>query len=226
MKCNKCQRPMHKVDRRDELVQLDEDVTDGQMADYLAAEYSGNHGAWNLGIVEYFCHKCNLYTQVVNDELPDYYPLIQAWHEKAAEGDTFSRFVFQYLAFIAHIKNHLFFEAPSDRIAIQRLKREDRIGHTYLKAVAGNEDLHQIWSEVIIELERRPLHNSSTDPTTLKSINGGIVQKMIRIEIVIYRRAECCLSRIGRTWSNIGIALGITSSTEEKIPILAVTLFL
>ena len=94
MKCNKCQRPMHKVDRRDELVQLDEDVTDGQMADYLAAEYSGNHGAWNLGIVEYFCHKCNLYTQVVNDELPDYYPLIQAWHEKAAEGDTFSRFVF------------------------------------------------------------------------------------------------------------------------------------
>jgi len=164
MKCNKCQRLMHKVDRRNEMAELDEDATDGQMADHLAAEYSEDHGAWNLGIVEYFCHKCNLYTQVVNDELPDYCPLIQAWHEKAVEGDTFSRFVFQYLAFIAHIKNHLFFDAPSDRVAIQRLKREDRIGHAYLEAVAGNGDLHQIWSEVIIDLERRPLHNSSTDP--------------------------------------------------------------
>ena len=155
---------MRKIDRRDEMTELDEDATDGQMADYLAAECSGDHGAWNLGVVEYFCRKCNLYSQVVNDELSNYYPLIEAWHEKAAQGDTFSRFVFQYLAFIAHIKNHIFFDAQSDRIAIQRLKREDRIEHAYLETIASDKDLNQFWSEVITELKRRPLHNSSTDP--------------------------------------------------------------
>ena len=159
---------MRKIDRRNEMAELDEDATDGQMADYFAAEYSGDRGAWNLGIVEYFCPKCNLYSQVVNDELPSYYPLIEAWHENAAEGDTFSRFVFQYLAFIAHIKNNLFYDAPSDRIAIQRLKGEDRICHAYLETVASDKDLNQSWSEIITELERRPLHNSSTDPDYLE----------------------------------------------------------
>jgi hypothetical protein len=164
MKCNKCQRPMLKIDRRDEMDELNDDATDGQMADYFAAELSGDNGAWNLGIVEYFCPKCNLVSQVVNDELPSYYPLIEAWHKKAAEGDTFSRFVFQYLSFIAHIKNHLFYDAPSDRKAIQKLKRAHRIGHAYLNMIENNEDLHQSWSSVITELENKPLHNSSSDP--------------------------------------------------------------
>ncbi|MES9828069.1 MAG: hypothetical protein ABW201_07385 [Candidatus Thiodiazotropha sp.] len=134
------------------------------MADYFAAELSGDHGVWNLGIVEYYCPKCKLYLQVVNDELPNYYPLMEAWHQKAAEGDTFSRFVFQYLAFIAHIKNNLFYDAPNDRLAIQRLKRSDDIGRNYVKMVLEDEDLHQCWDEVITELANKPLHNSSTDP--------------------------------------------------------------
>jgi hypothetical protein len=49
MKCSRCQRPMHKIDRRDEMVDLDDSATDGQMADYIAAELSGDNGAWNLG---------------------------------------------------------------------------------------------------------------------------------------------------------------------------------
>lgn len=164
MKCSKCHGPMRKIDRRDEMAELNEDATDGQMADYFAAENSGDHGAWNLGIVEYYCPKCKLYSQVVNDELPNYYTLIEAWHEKAAEGDTFSRFVFQYLAFIAHIKNNLFYDTPSDRLAIQRLKRSDGIGDDYVKRVIDDEDLRQCWDEVITELAKKPLHNSSTDP--------------------------------------------------------------
>jgi len=164
MKCSKCNRPMYKIDRRDEIDELNEDATEGQMADYLASELSGDNGAWNIGIVEYSCGKCNLQVQVVNDELPNYYPLIAAWHNKSAEGDTFSRFVFQYLAFIAHIKNNLFYDATSDRIAMQRLKREDRIKHAYLETVASDKYLIQLWNEVITELEKRPLHNSSTDP--------------------------------------------------------------
>lgn len=33
MKCSRCQRPMHKIDRRDEMAELDDSATDGQMAD-------------------------------------------------------------------------------------------------------------------------------------------------------------------------------------------------
>ncbi len=164
MKCHRCQRPMHKVDRRNEMDELNEDATEGQMADCSAAELSGDNGAWNLGIVEYFCTRCNLYSQVVNDELPDYYPLIKGWHEKAAEGDTFSRFVFQYLAFIAYIKNCLYYDVQRDREAIQRLKQENIVAHTYLEKVANEEDLGQFWVKIINELERKPLHNSSIDP--------------------------------------------------------------
>lgn len=155
---------MLKIDRRDEMDELNEGATDGQMADYFAAELSGDNGAWNLGIVEYFCPTCKLYSQIVNNELPSYYPLIGAWHEKAAQGDTFSRFVFQYLSFIAHIKNNLFYDATTDRRAIQRLKREERIQHTYIEMVSNDNDLAQFWREIITELEIRPLHNSSFDP--------------------------------------------------------------
>jgi hypothetical protein len=163
MKCSKCQNPMHKVDRRDEMAELDDDATDGQMADYFATELSGDSGAWNLGIVESRCPKCNLYSQIVNDELPSYYPLIEGWHEKSSEGDTFSRFLFQYLAFIAHIKNNLFFDARSDRHAIQRLKIEGGIAQSYLETIIGDDALTQFWNEVITELDKKPLHNSSAD---------------------------------------------------------------
>lgn len=46
MKCSKCKRAMLKVDRRNEMAEFDDDATDGQMADYLAAELSGDtaHG--------------------------------------------------------------------------------------------------------------------------------------------------------------------------------------
>lgn len=164
MKCNKCQRPMHKVGRREEMAELSEDATDGQMADYFAAELSGDNGVWNLGIVEYFCAKCVLVVQVVSDQLPSHYPLIEAWHEKAAEGDTFSRFVFQYLAFIAHVKNNLFYDVPNDRLAIQRLKRDSRIKSDYINLVMNDVILHQVWNQVLTELQAKPLYNVSADP--------------------------------------------------------------
>lgn len=164
MKCHQCNRPMKKIDRRDEMADLDEDVTDGQMADYLAAELSGDNGEWNLGIVEYCCSKCDLLVQVINDQLTDYDPLIRGWHEKAASGDSFSRFVFQYLSFIAYIKNKLFYEEQSDRRAIQRLKQDDRIRNNYLLLIHEDKELGQAWGEIREELERQPLHNSSADP--------------------------------------------------------------
>lgn len=164
MKCSKCLNPMNKIERRNELDELGEGATEGQMADYFAAEVSGDNGAWNIGIVEYFCPRCNLHIQVVHDELPSYYPLIEAWHEKAVKGDTFSRYVFQYLAFIAHLKNNLFYDVRSDRDAIQKLKRDSGICHEYLDRVEREADLNKCWNQVITKLAERPLYNSSSDP--------------------------------------------------------------
>lgn len=155
---------MQKIDRRNELAELDDNASDGQMSDYFAADLSGDHGAWTLGIVEYSCYKCKSVVQVVGDHLPNYFPLIRAWHDKAAEGDTFARFVFQYLSFIAHVKNNLFYDTPKDRKAIQKLKQDQRIKNNYLKLVNKDSDLIQAWIEVIDELKNKPLHNSSLDP--------------------------------------------------------------
>ena len=42
-----------------------------------------------------------------------YKDLIKNWHSKASDEDYFSKFVFEYLAFIAHLKTQLF--ESSDR---------------------------------------------------------------------------------------------------------------
>lgn len=62
MKCTKCNRTMAKIDRRNEMADLEEDATEGQVADYFSAELSGDNGAWNIGIVEYYCRNCDIYS--------------------------------------------------------------------------------------------------------------------------------------------------------------------
>lgn len=155
---------MRKIDRRNELAELNDDATEGQMADYFAAELSGENGAWNMGIVEYMCPRCGAVVQTINDALRSFNPLIAGWHEKAGEGDCFSRFVFEYLSLAAHLKNNLFYDVNSDRAAIQALKRDQRIRQEYLRNIEATPDIRVVWSEIIEELERRPLHNSSFDP--------------------------------------------------------------
>lgn len=86
MKCDCCGKKLIKVDRRTELAELDEDATDGQIADYFAAELSGDYGAWGIGVIEYCCPNCDRRFQVITDELKNYDPLIVNWHEKAKEG--------------------------------------------------------------------------------------------------------------------------------------------
>lgn len=154
---------MRKIGRRDELAELDEDATDGQFADYVGAELSGEYGSWNIGIVEYECPKCNTVVQMLSDNLQNYDSLIISWHEKSSEGDCFSQFVFQYLSFIAHLKNNLFYKESSDRRAIQRLKQDKRIEIDYLKSIKDDQELHKAWQAVIDELKENPLLNSSVD---------------------------------------------------------------
>lgn len=68
------------------------------------------------------------------------------------------------MAFIAHVKNILYFDVSSDRLAIQRLKRDERIRNGYLDRVNHDKALQKCWTEIIKELNRKPMHNSSNDP--------------------------------------------------------------
>lgn len=163
MRCSFCNRKMIKVDRRNELADLDGDETEGQMADHAMAELSGVNGDWNVAIVEYHCARCNSTQEVQSEQLMNFNPLIVSWHEKAGTGDYFARFVFEYLAFIAHLKNNIYFDSASDRAAIQNLKRDDSRRSTYLKRVSKNKFIQSNWIKLIKELKARPLHNTSHD---------------------------------------------------------------
>jgi phage FluMu protein Com len=163
MRCDSCNKKLIKTERRTDLAERDDDCTEGQMADYFAAELSGEYGSWGIGVVEYFCPSCRRVYQIITDELKNYDPMILRWHERAKDGDYFSRFVFEYLAFSALLKNKLFIGVASDRAAIQHLKQDTVREEAYVAAIAAREPLLRLWQDVMVELERIPLHNSSRD---------------------------------------------------------------
>jgi hypothetical protein len=136
-----------KVDRREEMTDLDDDATDGQVADFLAAEISGDARAWSVGVIEYYCAGCDAYYQIQDEELTNYKSLIVGWHERAAEGDYFSRFVFEYLAFIAHLKNNIYFAETRDRNVIQNLKQDFGRRDLYVRSVLSNDELSSFAQE-------------------------------------------------------------------------------
>lgn len=164
MKCDHCGRNLKKVDRRFEVADHEDDATEGQMADYYAAQQSGEWGDWGYGEIEYYCENCQSSVEVVIDNLSDLNSLIKNWHIKASQQDDyFSKYVFEYLSFIAHLKNNLFIEETQDRRAIQALKRSIHIKNDYLKVVIQNGHLQTAWETIIKELKSKPLHNSSHD---------------------------------------------------------------
>lgn len=156
---------MQKIDRRTEMVELEsmDDVSEGQFADYLAAEESGDYGDWAQGIVEYECKSCGESMAIASDHLADYGSLIRNWHAKASEGDYFSKYVFEYLAFMALLKSRIAIGSSSERRAIQVLKRNDQTKQIYLDILTKNTALQHVLSSLINELGSRPLHNSSYD---------------------------------------------------------------
>ncbi|MFA5405835.1 MAG: hypothetical protein WC307_00550 [Candidatus Nanoarchaeia archaeon] len=93
----------------------------------------------------------------------NYKRLINAWHIKATEEDYFSKFVFEYLAFIAHLKTQLYHDAKQDRQAIQKLKQDVNIKNDYFEEIKSNEKLKNNWETIIEELNKIPLGDASRD---------------------------------------------------------------
>ncbi|MBM4305405.1 MAG: hypothetical protein FJ123_01605 [Deltaproteobacteria bacterium] len=100
----------------------------------------------------------------------DYKRLIRSWHLKASEEDYFSKFVFEYLAFIAYLKTQSPYDKSSDRSAIQSLKRDDEIKNEYLIKVENDINLNSSWLATQDELKEKPLGNVSRDPDNTEEI--------------------------------------------------------
>jgi hypothetical protein len=105
----------------------------------------------------------------------DYRRLIRNWHEKSGGGDYFSKFVFEYLAFVAHLKTQKY---PSedgqrsigDRDAIQKLKKDEETKQKYFELLQQDEMLRTAWEKIKAELDRSPLGNVSWNPEYAEEI--------------------------------------------------------
>lgn len=98
----------------------------------------------------------------------DYKDLIKNWHNKASEEEYFSKFVFEYLAFIARLKTQLFRSNDTDRNAIQKLKQNQTIKNEYLKKIQAKSSLRRDWEKIKKELDRGRLGNLSRDLTNVE----------------------------------------------------------
>lgn len=163
MKCDTCNKQLIKLEREYGFTKFDEEATEGQMADYFSELESDTPCNWGEAIVTYYCAKCEVYLEIASENLKNYDSLIMNWHLKAKEGDYFSRFVFEYLAFNALLKCSIAISSEYDRQAIQVLKRNKHYKKAYLAEINKSEGLRKSWQEVIQELAQAPLLNSSRD---------------------------------------------------------------
>ena len=100
----------------------------------------------------------------------DYNQLIRNWHTKASEEDYFSKFVFEYLAFFAHLKTQLFDSSDLDRQAIQKLKQDITLKNSYLARIESNKGLKRNWQHIKEKLDEVRLGNASRDLNAVEEI--------------------------------------------------------
>lgn len=86
------------------------------------------------------------------------------------EEDYFSKFVFEYLAFIAYAKTQLYQNTDSDRRVIQKLKVDDDIKEKYLRQIRSNPTLKGDWKHIKKKLDRVRLGNTSRDLSSVEEI--------------------------------------------------------
>ncbi len=100
----------------------------------------------------------------------NYKDLINNWHHKATEEDYFSKYVFEYLAFIAYLKTQLFGSDNTDRSVIQTLKQNNKIKEKYLKKIQKNPELRNDWELIKNELDQTRLGNVSRNLNSVQEI--------------------------------------------------------
>jgi hypothetical protein len=81
----------------------------------------------------------------------NYNQLIKNWHTKASDEDYFSKFVFEYLAFIAYLRTQKYPNSANDRVVLQKLKQDTDLKQSYLVKLSQAEK--ESWSKLKIEFE-------------------------------------------------------------------------
>jgi hypothetical protein len=80
----------------------------------------------------------------------NYNQLIRNWHNKETSNeDYFSKFVFEYLAFIAYLRTQKYPSSKDDRTALQNLKQDSDLKDTYLNKL--NQHEKNSWNILITE---------------------------------------------------------------------------
>ena len=94
----------------------------------------------------------------------DYNQLIRNWHTRASEEDYFSKYIFEYLAFIGFLKRVKFTNQNSDTGAVRELKHDTQSRDLYLESIVTTPELRGAWQLIKNELDERPL--GSVDENT------------------------------------------------------------
>ncbi|MCD5397027.1 MAG: hypothetical protein LRZ96_00305 [Candidatus Pacebacteria bacterium] len=56
---------MREISRERVMMEMDDDATEGQMADYMAAELSSDFDEWGVTEITYCCEKCDVIIGVI-----------------------------------------------------------------------------------------------------------------------------------------------------------------
>ena len=66
----------------------------------------------------------------------------------------FSRFNFEYLSFVAYLKNNVYLESPTDEDSIQRLKNDKVLRAEYMAQIYYHRLLKKVWNSLIEESQQ------------------------------------------------------------------------
>jgi hypothetical protein len=90
----------------------------------------------------------------------EYLDSIKNWYTKASDEDYFSKFVFEYLAFITYLRTQKYPDSNNDRGVLQKLKQDSDLKQKYLSSLTDNEK--ESWRKIIDELNKARLGNASS----------------------------------------------------------------
>jgi hypothetical protein len=91
----------------------------------------------------------------------DFDRLIRNWHIKATEEDFFSKYVFEYLAFIAFLRKEKYKYCSTNREAIQLLKQDNETKDAYLEQIQSNKKLMREWEQIKKTFDTKPFHDAA-----------------------------------------------------------------
>ena len=185
MKCDKCdKRTMVKIGRIKTMAEIEEDeVSEGQMADHIAAKLSGDFGEWTEKNVEYECNRCGYRVTIIEDGYRTFEYLISEWHKKTNSGDYFTKYIFEYLAFMAYLRLVKLPSYERESECIKEFKNDSKIRNMYLKMVKDDNALKNVWKDIVDVLQFEPLMNTSYDlenPEIIRNWNGknGVIESI------------------------------------------------